>query len=142
MSGQIPRDALIHDLAIVLSGALRESAKTGTGPHLAARRMQDVLGIMDGEPVRAVEARLRGVLAPEDESAAPVSEERACIGGICPVPAACDDAGVCRMSPEYGRRYRREQLEYTERNRGLMSPVAQAELAVMRAEDGDKGEQR
>lgn len=34
-----------------------------------------------------------------------------------------------------GRRYRREMLEYTDRNRGLLSPAARRELEEMRAED-------
>ncbi|HEY2086717.1 MAG TPA: hypothetical protein VGH54_11935 [Mycobacterium sp.] len=97
MSGQIPRDALIHDLAIVLSGALRESAKTGTGAHLAARRMQDVLGIEDGEPVKAVEARLRGVLAAEPAvltATGPFAESTAITGsGVLHAPAKVKDAG-------------------------------------------------
>ena len=42
-------------------------------------------------------------------------------------------------SEEELRRWRRELLEYTERNRGLMSPAAQAELAELRAEDSAGG---
>lgn len=63
MSDQTPRDALIHDLAIVLAGSLHPSAEIGPAPRLAARRMRDVLGIADGSPVRGIEALLRTILA-------------------------------------------------------------------------------
>ena len=66
MSDQIPRDALIHDLAIVLAGSLHPSAQIGPAPRLAARRMQDVLGIPDGEPVKGIEKRLCAVLVDND----------------------------------------------------------------------------
>ncbi len=76
MTGQVPRDALIRDLSIVLAGALHPSAKIGPGPRLAARRMQDVLGI-PGEATRsAVEARLRAVLA-DDATATRTGEATA-----------------------------------------------------------------
>jgi hypothetical protein len=63
----IVRNALIHDLAIMLAGSLHPSAEIGPAPRLAARRMQDVLGIEDGETVRRIEARLRSALGSEDE---------------------------------------------------------------------------
>lgn len=63
MSTQIPAEPLIHDLAIVLRGALHPSAQLGPAARLAARRMQDVLGITDGEMTKDVERRLRSVLA-------------------------------------------------------------------------------
>lgn len=73
---QVPRDALIRDLSIVLAGALHPSAKIGPGPRLAARRMQDVLSIPDGAPRSAVEGRLRAVLA-DDATASHTGEEAA-----------------------------------------------------------------
>lgn len=63
--GDIPREPLIHDLAIVLAGVLHPSAQVGPAPRLAARRMRDVLGIPDGTPVKDIESRLRAVLARE-----------------------------------------------------------------------------
>ena len=59
MNDEIRRDALIHDLSIVLAGSLHPSAKIGPAPRLAARRIQDVLGIADGETARIIEAHIR-----------------------------------------------------------------------------------
>lgn len=70
MSDRIPRDALIHDLAIVLAGSLHPAAQIGPAPRLAARRMQDVLRIPDGALVSDIKARLRAVLV---DDAAPVA---------------------------------------------------------------------
>jgi hypothetical protein len=54
-----------------------------------------------------------------------------------------EDQAVTPPTPEWltverSRRRRRELLEYTERNQGLMSDAARAELARLRAEDGDE----
>ena len=57
--------ALIHDLAIVLAGSLHPSAQIGPAPRLAARRMQDVLGIADGETVKSIEVKLSTALSPD-----------------------------------------------------------------------------
>ena len=69
---EIRTGALIHDLAILLAGSLHPSAKIGPAPRLAARRMQDVLGIEDGETVKSIERRLASVLnentSPEGEN--------------------------------------------------------------------------
>ena len=71
LSDQIPRDALVHDLAIVLAGSLHPSAEIGPRPgDAAARRMRDVLGILDRETAKGIEARLRSVLA---DDATPVT---------------------------------------------------------------------
>jgi hypothetical protein len=65
MTSPILPAALIHDLAIVLAGSLHPQAKIGPAPRLAARRVQDVLGIEDGETVKSIEARIREALAGE-----------------------------------------------------------------------------
>ena len=62
MSDTIRREALIHDLAIVLAGSLHPGAKIGPAPRLAARRMQDVLGIADGAPVGTIEPLIAAAL--------------------------------------------------------------------------------
>lgn len=55
-------DAVVHDLAIVLLGALHPSATIGPAPRLAAERLADVLGVKTGDVTREVEPRLRAAL--------------------------------------------------------------------------------
>lgn len=52
----------------------------------------------------------------------------------CPDASMCTETGACRMSPEFGRRFRLERLEYTERSGGWLSPGARRELETLRAE--------
>lgn len=69
VSNEIHREALIHDLAIVLAGSLHPSAKIGPAPRLAARRIQDVFDIEDRAPVRVIEARIGEALDAEPVTA-------------------------------------------------------------------------
>jgi len=96
MSDQVPRDALIHDLAIVLAGALHPSAELGPAPRLAARRMQDVLGIADGETVKGIEKRLNAVLV---DGMTPVTEPRR--NGQARLPVALTGSVIATM--DFGR---------------------------------------
>ena len=63
MSTEIVTGALIHDLAIVLRGSLHPSAEIGPAPRLAARRIQDVFGLVGGETSMVMERHLRAALA-------------------------------------------------------------------------------
>lgn len=63
MSAPMRRDALIHDLAIVLAGSLHPDAQIGPAPRLAARRLRDVLGITDGERAAVIESMISKALA-------------------------------------------------------------------------------
>jgi hypothetical protein len=64
------REPLIHDLAVVLAGALHPGAQLTPGTKLVANRLRDVLRIEDGDPiygyppgaVKRIEARLRAAL--------------------------------------------------------------------------------
>jgi hypothetical protein len=66
-SAAAARDILIHDLSIVLAGALHPSAELGPAPHLAAQRLYEGLGLADGPRASDVEARLRELLGSEEE---------------------------------------------------------------------------
>lgn len=55
-------EALIHDLAIVLTGSLHPSALIGPSPRLAAQRVADVLGIGEGEMTHSVEHKISQAL--------------------------------------------------------------------------------
>jgi len=65
---QLPRKALIHDLAIVLAGSLHPSAEIGPAPRLAAGRLRDVLGVTDGETVKSIERHLRSAFGEDRET--------------------------------------------------------------------------
>jgi hypothetical protein len=69
MDDRISRDALIHDLAIVLRGVLHPGAEVGPPARLASRRLRDVLGIKDGDMTKDVEALLRSALAAPENAA-------------------------------------------------------------------------
>jgi hypothetical protein len=64
------RGPLIHDLAVVLAGALHPGAQLTPGTKLVANRLRDVLRIEDGDPiygyqpgaVKRIEAGLREAL--------------------------------------------------------------------------------
>jgi hypothetical protein len=62
MTDRLPREALIHDLAIVLAGSLHPGAQIGPAPRLAAHRLRDVLGIEGGTPVRVIEPLIAAAL--------------------------------------------------------------------------------
>ena len=62
MSGPVRRKALIHDLAIVLRGALGPHAHVGLETNVAAQRIRDVLGFTDGELTAGIEKRIRATL--------------------------------------------------------------------------------
>lgn len=96
MNTQIPRDALIRDLSIVLAGALHPSAETGPG-RVAARRMQDVLGIPDGALPSDVEKRLREVLAPGDADGGGIEYGLLMSGGG--FQTRCDDPEIEKIYP-------------------------------------------
>ena len=66
MSGPIIQAALIHDLAIVLGGALHPSAQIGPAPRMAASRIRDVLGITPGELTAGIEDRLSAALGADE----------------------------------------------------------------------------
>lgn len=66
MSTPAQREALIHDLAIVLKGCLHPSAQIGPAPRLAADRIRDVFGITPGELTAGIEDRLTAALDPEE----------------------------------------------------------------------------
>ena len=66
----LPRQPLIHDLAIVLAGALHPGAQLTPGARLVASRLRDVLGVDDGDPLygreltgaKDIEAKLSAAL--------------------------------------------------------------------------------
>ena len=67
---QFLRQPLIHDLSIVLAGALHPGAQLTPGARLVASRLRDVLGIGDGDPLygreltgaKDIEAKLSAAL--------------------------------------------------------------------------------
>ena len=84
----LPRQPLIHDLAIVLAGALHPGAHLTPGAKLVASRLRDVLGVGDGDRVygreltgaRDIEAKLSAALGGEPSAMtrtpAPRQQER------------------------------------------------------------------
>jgi hypothetical protein len=78
--GQLPRQPLIRDLAIVLAGSLHPGAQLTPGTKLVASRLRDVLHIGDGRPpldpvygyrpgsVKVIEAKLSAALGGETRS--------------------------------------------------------------------------
>jgi hypothetical protein len=67
MSTTTARGTLIHDLSVLLAGALHPSAQLGPAPHLAARRLREALGLDGWTPSPDVEARLRELLGSGEE---------------------------------------------------------------------------
>ena len=62
---EINPSGLIHDLAIVLAGALHPTAELGPAPLRAAHRIKDALAIGDGELTVGIEDRLANALGGE-----------------------------------------------------------------------------
>jgi hypothetical protein len=70
LDGQLPRQPLIHDLAIVLAGALHPGVHLPMTGYLASDRLRAALDIGDGDPVygreltgaKDVEAKLSAAL--------------------------------------------------------------------------------
>lgn len=103
MSGEVPRDALIRDLAIVLAGALDHRSQILPGPHLAARRMQDVLGFPDRTLPSKIEALLRGVLVDDEGCGCPFDYPYTCPScGHSRITNHCPHDGVQNACPECG----------------------------------------
>ena len=60
VAAEISRDVLIHDLSVVLAGALHRSSMAPLEPFVAAQRLQEVLGLPDD----ARPSQVRAVLHP------------------------------------------------------------------------------
>jgi hypothetical protein len=58
MSGPLNTGALIHDLALILRCTLAAGGGDSTPGHLAARRVQDVLGIPENASTAVTEGLL------------------------------------------------------------------------------------
>lgn len=59
---EVSRDALIHDLSVVLAGALHRSSMSPREPLVAAQRLREVLGLEDCPRPSQVQAVLHPLL--------------------------------------------------------------------------------